>query len=65
VDGFGLIRCWNLIIICIQNMWEFYVDASGVFFCYHCCHNFKDIKLLSSVAEVWWVLGRVVAHGEV
>jgi hypothetical protein len=41
---------------------EFYVDASGVFVCYCCCHNFKDMKLSSSAAEVWWVMGRDVTR---
>jgi hypothetical protein len=26
-------------------------------FFYHCCHNFKVMKLLSSTAAVWWVRG--------
>jgi hypothetical protein len=24
----------------------------GFFICYHCCHNFKDMKLTSSAAAV-------------
>ena len=39
---------------------EFYVDASGVFVCYHRCHNFKVMKLLSSAAAVWWVWGELL-----
>jgi hypothetical protein len=39
---------------------EFYLDASGVFVCYHCCHNFKVMKLLSSAAAVWWVWGELL-----
>ena len=60
VDCFGLIRCWNLIINCIQTCGEFHVDASGVFVCYHCCHNFKVMKLLSSAAAVWLVRGELL-----
>jgi hypothetical protein len=41
---------------------EFYVDTSRVFVQYHCYHNFKDMKLSSSVAAVWWVMGRIVAR---
>jgi hypothetical protein len=39
---------------------EFYVDASGVFVCYHCCLNFKVMELLSSAAAVWWVWGELL-----
>jgi hypothetical protein len=39
---------------------EFYVDALGVFVCYHCYHNFKVMKLLSSAAAVWWVWGEML-----
>jgi hypothetical protein len=59
-DCFGLIRCWNFIINCIQTCGEFDVDASGVFGCHHCCHNFKVMKLLSSTAAVWWVRGELL-----
>jgi hypothetical protein len=43
---------------------EFYVDDFGVFVCHHCCHNFKDMKWLSSATAVGGV-GRVVTRGEV
>ena len=29
---------------------------------YHCCYNFKVMKLSSSAAAVWWVMERVVAR---
>jgi hypothetical protein len=55
VDCFGLIRYWNLIVNCIQNLWGILCRCLWSFFCYHCCHNFKVMKLLSSAAAVWWV----------
>jgi hypothetical protein len=40
----------------------FCVNVSGVFVWYHCCYHFKDMKLTSSAAAVWWVVGRGVVH---
>jgi hypothetical protein len=60
VDYFSLIRCWNLIINCIQNLWRILCRFLWSFFCYHCCHNFKVMKLLSSAAAVWWVWGELL-----
>jgi hypothetical protein len=41
---------------------EFYVDVSGVVVQYHCCYNFKVMKLTNNTAAVWWVAGRGVVR---
>jgi hypothetical protein len=60
VDRFRVIRCWNLIVNCIQNLWGILCNVSGVFVCHPCYLNFKVMELLSSAAAVWWVWGELL-----
>jgi hypothetical protein len=63
VDCFGVFRCWNLIINCIQNLWGILNLWNCYPCCHPCCHNFKLMELLSSAAAVCAICVRILDYG--